>query len=172
MKNIALFLLLFTNNLIFAQNYTFNAKSSFSVRSKEGTANSYFYLNTKNGNVGQDTKAWQMMAQETANGMIFSLIEYGKKMTQYIQVEGKKYRIQMPLSKENYTATEFWKQFKKTGKKNTFGKYKAQEYVGEVEGKSVSIWLSDKTYNLEGKLKGDILGFLGLGYLYKLFRLF
>lgn len=167
-QNITLTILLFLlNSFTFAQNYTFNAKGSFRIKNSEGTAESYFYLNTKNGNVGQDTKAWQMITKESTDVPIFSLVEYGKQMTQYIQVEGKKYVMAVPLSKENYTATQFWKDFKKTGKRQTFGKYNTQEYVGMAEGKRLSIWIGDKTYNLDGKLQGDIVGFLGVGYLYK-----
>ncbi|MCU0436434.1 MAG: hypothetical protein MUC49_00865 [Raineya sp.] len=152
---------------VLAQSYTFNAKGSFRIKNSEGVAESYFYLNTKNGNAGQDTKAWQMMAQENADALIFSLVEYSKKMTQYVQVEGKKHILEMPLSKENYTATQFWKDFKKTGKRQTFGKYPAQEYIGKADGRTLSIWIGEKTYNLQGKLQGDILGLYGVGYLYK-----
>lgn len=149
-----------------AQTYTFNTKGTFRIESKDGSGTSYFYLNTKNGDVGQDTPAFQQMNMEGAESIIFQYIQYSKFMLQYVQIEGKKYVIEMPLSKENYTSDQFWKDFKKTGKRQNFGKYAAQEYIGTQEGRKLSIWLSDKTYNLDGKLQGDILGLYGVGYLY------
>jgi len=171
MKHIKVYIWLIALSFVFrqasAQSYTFNAKGSFRIKNSEGTAESYFYLNTKNGNVGQDTKAWQMMAQEGAEAVVFSLLEYNKQITQYLLIEGKKYVQSVPLAKENYISTQFWKDFRKTGRQQTFGKYPAREYVGKVEGRTISIWIGEKTYNLEAKLQGDIIGFLGVGYLYK-----
>ena len=150
-----------------AQSYTFNTKGTFRITSKtEGSATSYFYLNTKTGLSGQDTQALQAMAKENIEGEVFSVIEYGKKIKQYVKVEGKKYVIEMPLAKENYTADQFWKDFKKTGKRQTFGKYAAVEYTGIAEGRQISVWLSEKIYNLDGKKQGGIIGLYGLGYLY------
>lgn len=151
-----------------AQNYTFNVKATFRIETKEGSATSYFYLNTRNGDVGQDTPAFRQMNMEGAEAIIFQYIQYrNRSMMQYAQVEGKRYVIEMPLSKENYTSKEFWKDFKKTGKRQNFGKYVAQEYVGMQDGRRLSIWLGDKVQNLDGRLQGDILGHYGVGYLYK-----
>lgn len=150
-----------------AQNYTFNTKGTFRITSKtEGSVTSYFYLNTKTGLLGQDTQALQAMAKENIEGEVFSVIEYEKRIKQYVKVDGKKYVIEMPLAKENYTAKKFWKDFKKTGKQQTFGKYPAREYTGIAEGRQISVWLGEKNYNLDGKLQGDILGLYGVGYLY------
>jgi len=152
---------------IAAQTYTFNAKATFKIQTDEGSFSSYFYLNTKNGNAGHDAQAFQMMTKENVDGYIFSLVEYGKKMSQYMDVEGRKYVVEQPLSRENYTADMFWKEFKKTGKRQTFGKYAAQEYTGTSEDRKIAIWLGEKTYNLDGKLQGDIVGHYGVGYLFK-----
>lgn len=171
MKN--LFLLLFLSGFwwqISAQTYTFNQKVSFRIASPYGTASSYCYLNTRTGNVGQDTKAWAMINPELAGVMIFSYVEYGKAMTQYTQMEGKKYKTVMPLANENYTARDFWKTFKKTGKRQTFGKYTAEEYSGVVPDREVgrvSVWVSPTpALNITGQLQDDVLGLYGVGYLY------
>ena len=112
-----------------------------------------------------------MMNQESGQMMIFSLVEYGKNMTQYVQIEGKKHKIIMPLAKENYTAQDFWKTFKKTGKRQSFGKYATEEYIGispDNEVGQMSIWISQNPApNITGQLNGDILGLYGVGYLYE-----
>ena len=162
MKNLLLIMLLSGFGVrVLAQTYTFNQKISFRIESPDGTANSYCYLNTRNGNVGQDTKAWAMINPELAGAMIFSYIEYGRFMTQYMQTEGKKYKTVMPLAKENYTSKDFWKTFKKTGKRQTFGKYTAEEYSGMVpdaEVGRVSVWVSpNPAPAITGQLQGDVL---------------
>ncbi len=168
MKNI-FFIIIFLGfcSQIFAQTYTFNAKATFKMETSDGTFSSYFYLNTQNGNAGHDTQAWQLMTNENVEGYIFSVVEYEKKMSQYMNVEGRKYVVEQPISREKYTADMFWKEFKKTGKQQTFGKYKADEYIGTSEGRQLSMWLGEKTYNLDGILQGDIVGSYGVGYLYK-----
>jgi hypothetical protein len=171
MKNLLLLLLLsgFWGQ-ISAQTYTFNQKVSFRIVSPDGTASSYCYLNTRTGNVGQDAKAWAMINPELPGVMIFSYVEYGKAMTQYTQMEGRKYKTVMPLANENYTARDFWKTFKKTGKRQAFGKYTAEEYSGVVPDREVgrvSVWVSPTPApNITGQPQGDVLGLYGVGYLY------
>jgi hypothetical protein len=172
MKNLVLTVLWLLTSPLFAQTYTFNQKLSFKIESPDGNMSAYGYLNTKNGNVMQDTKAFAMLNPEAVNGEMFSVIEYGKSMTQYMQIEGKKHKMVMPIAKENFTAKDFEKVFKKTGKRQTFGKYTAEEYSGTVpdgdgEMGLVSIWVStNPASDIAAQLQGDMLGIFGIGYLY------
>lgn len=176
LKNITLTILfLITNSLLFAQTYTFNTKVTFRAKDfAEGTGvrEAYFYLNTQNGNCGLDAIAWQRLVPESAENtesqVDFTAIEYGKQMISFVRVQGKKYAQIQTLGRDgpNETSNTFWKNFRKTGKRQTFGKYTAQEYVGNVEGKAVSFWLDEKPYTLNTTLKGDVAGFAGIGYIY------
>lgn len=171
MRKIILLLMTYLiGGALVAQNYTFNHKITIKMVLEGEAMQTYYYLNTQTGTVGQDRKAFQMaMPNEPVEGLDFFIVEYDKSTHHYVTVEGTKYKMSVPLSGQNYTATQFWKEFKKTGKIQTFGKYEAEEYSGTLEdGTTANIWLSTAPVSdVRGQLKGDIAGLYGTGYLYK-----
>lgn len=152
--------------------FTFNRKIAYQITSKGKTIQSYFYINTINGNSMMDMAAWGALAPEkvpVSEGAYISDV-IGNRF-QYFSTPESKFSMKSGIGADAslidlYSETiagDFFAGFKKTGKVVNKGKgeaFKRVEFSGPGDnGNIISIWLSDpqdmmldisKTYMLVG----------------------